>query len=66
MSDFREEEKLGKLYDTQITRRLMQYLRPYRSWVVIAVAMSLGFAATEIAGPQLFQIGVDKYIVPGF
>ncbi len=28
MSDFREEEKLGKLYDSQITRRLMQYLRP--------------------------------------
>ena len=30
MSDFREEEKLGKLYDTQLTRRLMKYLRPYR------------------------------------
>jgi ATP-binding cassette, subfamily B, multidrug efflux pump len=66
MSDFREEEKLGKLYDTQITRRLMQYLRPYRWWVVLAVSMSLGFAATEIVGPQLFQVGVDRYIVPGF
>ena len=66
MSDFREEEKLGKLYDTQITRRLMQYLRPYRWWVVLAVSMSLGFAATEIIGPQLFQVGVDRYIVPGF
>ena len=33
MSDFREEEKLGKLYDTQLTRRLMKYLRPYR-WQV--------------------------------
>ena len=30
MSDFREEEKLGKLYDTRLTRRLMKYLRPYR------------------------------------
>ncbi len=29
MSDFREEEKLGKVYDTQLTRRLLKYLRPY-------------------------------------
>ena len=35
MSDFREEEKLGKLYDTHLTRRLMKYLRPYR-WQVVA------------------------------
>ncbi len=44
MSDFREEEKLGKLYDTQITRRLMKYLRPYRWQVVVAVSMTLGVA----------------------
>ena len=42
MSDFREEEKLGKLYDTQITRRLMKYLWPYRWQVVVAVSMTLG------------------------
>ena len=35
MSDFREEEKLGKVYDTQITRRLLKYLWPYR-WQVVA------------------------------
>jgi ATP-binding cassette subfamily B multidrug efflux pump len=33
MSDFREEEKLGKVYDAQLTRRLLKYLRPYRWWV---------------------------------
>jgi ATP-binding cassette, subfamily B, multidrug efflux pump len=66
MSDFREEEKLGKLYDSQITRRLIRYLRPYRWWVILAVSMSLGFAATEIIGPLLFQIAVDRFIVPGF
>ena len=38
MSDFREEEKLGKLYDTQITRRLMKYLWPYR-WLVVRTAL---------------------------
>jgi ATP-binding cassette, subfamily B, multidrug efflux pump len=65
MSDFREEEKLGKLYDTQITRRLMKYLMPYRWQVVVAVSMTLGVAFTASLGPYLFHIAVDHYIVPG-
>ena len=32
MSDFREEEKLGKLYDTHLTRRLFSILRPTAGW----------------------------------
>ena len=66
MSDFREEEKLGKLYDSQLTRRLMQYLRPYRLQVVLAVSFTLGITAMEILGPFLFSVGIDRYIVPGF
>ena len=66
MSDFREEEKLGKLYDSQITRRLMQYLRPYRLQVVLAVSFTLAITAVEILGPFLFSVGIDRYIIPGF
>jgi ATP-binding cassette subfamily B multidrug efflux pump len=66
MSDFREEEKLGKLYDSQLTRRLMQYLRPYRLQVVLAVSFTLGITALEILGPFLFSVGIDRYIIPGF
>jgi len=64
MSDFREEEKLGKLYDTRLTQRLMRYLRPYRWQVFLAVAMSLAVAGMEIVGPFLFGRGVDRFIVP--
>src|SRR5215469_10015988 len=66
MSDFREEEKLGKLYDTQLTRRLMKYLRPYRWWVVLALSITLGVTAMEMAGPYLFHVSIDSYILPGF
>jgi len=66
MSDFREEEKLGKLYDSQLTRRLIHYLRPYRWQVVLAVSFTIGVTAMELVGPYLFGLGVDKYIVPGF
>ncbi len=66
MSDFREEEKLGKLYDSQLTHRLLTYLRPYRWHVVGAVSFTLAITAMELAGPYLFYLGIDKYIVPGY
>jgi ATP-binding cassette, subfamily B, multidrug efflux pump len=66
MSDFREEEKLGKFYDAQLTRRLAHYLRPYRWRVVVALSTTFGVTAMELVGPYLFGFGVDKYIVPGF
>lgn len=66
MSDFREEEKLGKLYDSQLTRRLMKYLHPYRWRVLLAISFTFGLNAMEILGPYLFGFGIDKYVVPGF
>ena len=65
MSDFREEEKLGKLYDTRLTHRLVKYLRPYRWPVVAAVAISVAVASMDILAPYLFGRGVDRYVVPG-
>jgi ABC-type multidrug transport system fused ATPase/permease subunit len=65
MSDFREEEKLGKLYDTRLTHRLTKYLRPYAWLVFFAVLMSLAVAAMDILGPFLFGRGVDRFVVPG-
>ena len=65
MSDFREEEALGKAYDSQLLRRLMTYLRPYRRSVVFAVFLTLLVGPLEVVGPYLFGFGIDKYIVPG-
>jgi ATP-binding cassette subfamily B protein len=65
MSDFREEEALGKAYDSQLLRRLMTYLRPYKGSVVFAVFLTLLVGPLEVVGPYLFGLGIDKYIVPG-
>ena len=65
MSDHREEEALGKVYDTHLTRRLLRYMRPYRWQVAFALALTLAVTALEILSPKLFQIGVDRFIVPG-
>jgi ATP-binding cassette subfamily B multidrug efflux pump len=65
MSDFREEEALGKAYDSQLMRRLLTYLRPYRWSVVFAVVLTLLVGPLEVVGPYLFGFGVDRYIDPG-
>ena len=64
MSDFREEESLGKVYDSHLARRLFRYLRPYRGWVVIAALLTIPIAPLNAVGPYLFKIAVDRYIVP--
>ncbi len=65
MSDFREEEALGKAYDTQLLRRLLRYLRPYKWSVVFAVVLTVLVGPLEVVRPYLFGYAVDKYIVPG-
>ena len=64
MSDIREEEALGKIYDSRLTHRLIQYLRPYKWWVLLALALALAVAPLEIVGPYFFKIAVDNYITP--
>lgn len=64
MSDFREEEALGKVYDSRLARRLFRYLRPYRGWVVIAALLTIPIAPLNAIGPYLFKVAVDRYIVP--
>src|ERR1700739_4954643 len=64
MSDFREEEALGKVYDSRLARRLFRYLRPYRGLVAIAALLTLPVAPLAAIGPKLFEIAVDRYFVP--
>jgi ATP-binding cassette subfamily B multidrug efflux pump len=64
MSDFREEEALGKVYDSRLARRLFRYLRPYRNWVIVAGLLTLPVAPLAALGPKIFEIAVDRYIVP--
>jgi ATP-binding cassette subfamily B multidrug efflux pump len=64
MSDFREEEALGKAYDGRLARRLLRYLRPYKWRVVFALVLTLAVTPLELVSPYLFKVGVDSYIVP--
>jgi ATP-binding cassette, subfamily B, multidrug efflux pump len=62
MSNIHEEEKLGKAYDARLMRRLLQYLRPYKWRVVLALALVAVVTPLELAPPRLFQKVIDGYL----
>jgi ATP-binding cassette, subfamily B, multidrug efflux pump len=63
--DQHEEEALGKAYDAQLMRRLLDYLQPYRWKVVLGVAILLVVAALELLGPYLTKVALDDAIPDG-
>ncbi len=64
MSTQHEEEALGKAYDSRLMRRLLQYLKPYRWRVALALAFVAVVTPLELAPPILFQDAIDRYFVP--
>jgi len=58
-----EDEILGKAYDGRLIRRLVPYLRPYRTRVVLALIMLLATGILDLAGPWLTKLAIDRYIV---
>src|SRR6266481_431958 len=57
-----EEEVLGKAYDSQLMKRLLGYLRPYKWQVVVALASIILKAGADVLGPYLTKIAIDKYL----
>ena len=64
MSNLHEEEALGKAYDSRLMRRLLQYMAPYKWWVVIALGLVAVVTPLELAPPILFRNAIDRYFVP--
>jgi ATP-binding cassette, subfamily B, multidrug efflux pump len=59
-----EEEVVGKVYDSRLMRRLLVYMWPYRSTVVISLVFLLGNSVLQIGGPLLVKIAIDRYLAP--
>ncbi|MEE8523958.1 MAG: ABC transporter ATP-binding protein, partial [Thermoanaerobaculia bacterium] len=63
-AEIHEEEKLGKVYDRRLMRRLMGYLGPYRIAVALAVVLIVASAALNLVGPLATAVTLDLYVVP--
>jgi ATP-binding cassette, subfamily B, multidrug efflux pump len=59
-----EEEVLGKAYDGRLMRRLLTYVRPYRTQVLIALVLMFFTAGLQVLGPLLTKLAVDRYLAP--
>jgi len=64
MSDHQEEQKLGKVYDGQLMRRLSVFLLPYKLAVFAAVVFLIANSLLQIAGPWLTKLAVDRFLAP--
>lgn len=61
---FQEDEVLGKAYDARLTRRLLSYVRPYRSSIALAVGLLSLTSLASLAGPYIVRIAIDDHIAP--
>ncbi len=60
-----EEEKIGAVFEPQLIRRLLRYVRPYGWKVAVSVVLLLMAAGLEQVGPWLTKIAVDDHITTG-
>lgn len=65
MSDFTEEQVLGKAYDARLMRRLLTYIKPYRKSALLAILCLIAGSALSIVQPYLTKVAIDRYIGTG-
>jgi len=60
--EHKDDEILGKAYDAKLMRRLLNYVKPYKKYVILAIMLNIIVAAIPSIRPLLSQIAVDDYI----
>ncbi|WP_026370957.1 ABC transporter ATP-binding protein [Kallotenue papyrolyticum] len=56
---------MGKVYDARLMRRLWSFVAPYRSRVLLALALLVGESLAVIAPPYLLKQAIDGPIAQG-
>ncbi|HYT75644.1 MAG TPA: ABC transporter ATP-binding protein, partial [Vicinamibacterales bacterium] len=60
-----DDDVVGKAYDARLMRRLLDYLRPYRTPALLALAAIISSSVLQLAQPYLMKIAIDRYIPTG-
>ncbi|HJT66444.1 MAG TPA: ABC transporter ATP-binding protein [Pyrinomonadaceae bacterium] len=64
VTQFHEEEAIGKTYDFQVARRLLRYLKPYVRLLFPALLLTLALNLLGILQPKFTQYAIDWHILP--
>ncbi|GJQ62443.1 MAG: ABC transporter ATP-binding protein [Melioribacteraceae bacterium] len=62
MAPSKDDEILGKAYDSKLMKRLLGYVKPYKHYVIIAILLNIVVAALGPVRPYLTKIAIDDYI----
>ena len=60
-----DDEIVGKVYDAQLMRRLLGYLRPHRKSVIVALTTIVGHSLMQLTQPYLTKLAIDRHILTG-
>lgn len=58
----KEEEVVGKAYDSKLMRRLLRYAKPYWAIFAAALAVLMVIAAADLVRPYVIKIAIDEYL----
>ena len=59
-----EEDRLGRVYDLRLLRRLYPFVRPYRLFLSGVLGLVFLITLMELALPYITKTAIDRYIVP--
>ena len=58
----KEEEIVGKAYDSRLMRRLLKYAKPYWAIFAAVLAVLMVIAAADLVRPYVIKIAIDEYV----
>jgi len=58
----RDEDPVGKIYDSRLMSRLARYLKPYRVQAVIASLSVCIKSVCDVFGPIMTMVAIDRYL----
>ncbi|SCG83095.1 ABC transporter related [Proteiniborus sp. DW1] len=62
MTNFHEEENLGKAYDSKLMKRLLTYTKPYWMYILICIVLLMAVTAGDLARPYILKYAIDDNI----
>jgi len=66
MADFREEEDLGKVYDSKLMARLLSYAKPHWKALLVCIIMLAMAVGLQLGQSYLInKVAIDTYISTG-
>lgn len=57
-----DDDVLGQAYDARLMRRLLEFVKPIKFYVIISVLLLFVLVGVELAGPLVLKHGIDNYI----